>query len=181
MSDAGGRYQRSVTGMIGAMLVTVAVIAAYVAFREANRNDLDVERAPVDYLAVVQGIQSDGGLPVVYPPRLPEGWRATIVDQVPGEAWSLTMLTPQERFVGLRQATRSVDQMVATYVDEAATEGDPVRLDSPLATSWRTFTDDGGDYALVAEVEETVVLVVGTAEPEQIRELADSLVTARVG
>ena len=91
--------------------------------------------------------------------------------------WSLSLLTDEEHFVGVRQSrgSETVDDLVATYVDDAAEEGDPVTLDSPLADTWRSFTDSGGDYALAAEVDDSIVLVVGTAPEQEIQDLTASL------
>ncbi len=180
MSEQGGRYQRSFSGMIGAMLVVVVLIVAFVLFRAVNRNDASVDPERVDYLATVRGVAEGGGDPVPYPPSLPGGWFATDASFGQDGGWRLSLLTDEDEFVGVRQsrAAGSVDDLVATYVDEAADEGEPVILDSPLAGSWRTFTDDGGDYAVVAETDGSIVLVVGTAPDEEIRDLAASLTTA---
>jgi hypothetical protein len=177
VSEQGGRYQRSFSGMVGAMVVMVALIVAFVVLRGLNRTDPSVEPDRVDYLDVVSGVARAGGEPVVYPPELPDGWFATsAVFGVKG-IWSLSLLTDEEHFVGVRQArgTESVEDLVATYVDDAATEGDLVTLDSPLADEWRSFTDSGGDYALVAEVDDSTVLVVGTAPDQEIQDLTASL------
>ena len=40
MSGQAGRYQRSFSGMVGAMVVLLVVIGGYVAFRAVNRNDV---------------------------------------------------------------------------------------------------------------------------------------------
>lgn len=182
MSDSGGRYHRSMAGMIGAMLVTLLVIAGFVAFRDANRADLAIEAEPVDYIAVVDGVQESGADWLAYPPALPEGWIARAVAFDTGPEWSLSMLTDEERFVGLRQVTGAeVTTLVEEYVDEQAIEGEPVRLESSLSDTWRTFTDEGGDYALAAEVGDTVVLVVGTAPEDEIEAFTASLVTGPVG
>ena len=177
MSEQGGRYQRSFSGMIGAMIVMVALVVAFVVVRGLNRNDPSVEPDHVDYLSVVRGVARAGGDPVVYPPELPDGWFATSASFGVKGIWSLSLLTDREHFVGVRQSrgAESVDDLVATYVDDAAKEGDPVTLDSPLADEWRSFTDSGGDYALVAEVEDSTVLVVGSAPEQEIEDLTASL------
>ena len=40
MSERPGRYERSTSGMVGAMIVTLLVILAFVVFRACNRTDL---------------------------------------------------------------------------------------------------------------------------------------------
>jgi len=75
-SGQPGRYQRSSSGMVGALLVTLLVIGAFVAFRACNRTDLVVDPEHVDYLTQV-GFAQEAGDQVVYPASLPTGWFAT--------------------------------------------------------------------------------------------------------
>ena len=83
-----GRYQRSPAGMVGALIVTLLVISAFVAFRALNRTDLDVKPERVDYLAQVRFAQQDarGEADLVYPAGLPTGWYATKVSFSSGGA-----------------------------------------------------------------------------------------------
>lgn len=185
MSEArgGGRYQRSSAGLIGAMVVTLVAIGAYLVFRAVTRDELEVEREPVDYLGSVPFAQEQG-FAVAYPPSLPKGWRATTADLDTGADldWGLGILTDRDRFVGIRQNERSTADLVEEYVDKDATEGDQVGLESKIAPRWRSFSDDGGDYALVTELtgksEGQTLIVFGSADDEQIRDLAASLTTA---
>ena len=176
MSEQPSRYQRSMSGLVGAMLVTLLAVTAFVAWRAINRDDLEVEPEPVDYLDSVQAVQASG-TSVVYPPDLPAGWFATSADYRPGPdlSWAVGTLTAGEAFVGFREEAASVEQLVEDYVDEGATEGDAVRLDSRVSASWRSFTDADGDYALATEGDGTAVLVYGNAEPDEIEALAELL------
>ena len=76
-----GRYQRSIAGGVGSLIVLVVVVLAFVAFRAVFRDNDAVDVEPVDYLAVVAPAQ-EAGIRIVYPPSLPEGWTATSVDFV---------------------------------------------------------------------------------------------------
>lgn len=176
MSEQGGRYQRSAAGMVGALIVTVAVIGAFVAFRAVNRHDLDVSPDTVDYLEAVSALQG-AGREVAYPPTLPTGWRATSLDVVPGDrpAWGLGLLTDGGKFVGVRQEDDSIDNLVEQYVDQDAAEGDPLSVPSGLVTSWSTWTDAGGDVGYAAEVDGESVLVYGSAGAADVQELLELL------
>jgi hypothetical protein len=182
VSDTGGRYQRSMSGMIGALVVTLVAITGFVAWRAINRDDLEVKPDPVDYLGAVRNIQ-EGGQTVVYPPTLPSGWIPTSANYRPGRdtSWDVGILTSDNRFAGLSEQDASVEQLVENYVDADADEGPAVELQSPLARSWRSFTDSGGDYAVATEIGEETLLVYGSADPQQIRELAASLVSTDLG
>ncbi|MBB6626964.1 DUF4245 domain-containing protein [Nocardioides sp. KIGAM211] len=173
-----GRYPRTTNGLIGALVVTLLVIGAFVALRALNRDDLEVKPTAVDYLGLVKDAQA-GGVELVYPTDLPQGWIADSVQYVPGDrpAWGIGMLTDAGKYVGLRQEDVSVDDLLATYVDENATEGDPISVSGSVAPEWRSFSDEGGDHAYAAEVGEDTVLVYGSADVQDLRTVLDALST----
>jgi len=175
-----GRYQRSTNGLIGALLVTLLAIGVFVAFRAVNRDNPEMRPTSVDYLAAVQGAQQ-GGFDVVYPPSLPSGWIANSVHFTPGDrpAWGIGMLTDAGHFAGVRQEDASLDDLLHTYVDEDPTEGEKTQIDSELGSTWRSFSDSGGDHAYATELGDDVVLVYGSASPEDLRTLAGELTTAQ--
>ncbi|WP_426241666.1 DUF4245 domain-containing protein [Nocardioides sp. LHG3406-4] len=176
MSEKPGRYQRSAAGMVGALLVTVIAILGFVGLRALNRNDLEASPETVDYLEAVRNLQG-AGRQVAYPPSLPGGWRVTSIDSVPGDhpVWGLGMLTDRGDFVGVRQEDESADDLVEAYVDEEATQGDPVSAPGSLAPSWETWTDQGGDVGYAADVDGETVLVYGSAGVDDVRELLERL------
>jgi hypothetical protein len=166
MSEQAGRYQRSAAGMVGAMVVLVAVVIGFVLFRDLNRNDPASPVRTVDYAQSAEYARDQAGFDVLSPDTLPEGWRATSARYVPGEneSWHLGLLTGDGRYVGLEQSVSSVDAMVEQHVDPDAVEGDPVDV---AGRAWTTYSDSGGDLALVLETGETTTLVVGHEVPEQ--------------
>jgi hypothetical protein len=181
VSESAGRYERSMGGMIGALVVTVGVIVAFVLFRAVNRDDLEVDREAIDYLVLVEGLQESDLLDPVYPPTLPKGWKAVDATfDAEDLTWSLDLLSGDTEFAGLVQSKLKLGDLLETHVDPDVDEGDPVTLDSPLASRWRTFTDADGDYAVAATVKGFTVLVYGTASEHDIKDLASSLVSRRL-
>jgi hypothetical protein len=178
VSDQGGRYQRSFAGMIGALLITLLVIGAFVVFRALNRDELETKPDPVDYLETVGLIQEAGGS-VVYPPSLPDGWIASSLDFTPGErtAWGLGFLTDDGKYVGLRQEDAPLDDLLTTYVDEDPKELAEAEISSSVATTWRVFEDDGGDTAFAAELGDEWVLVYGSAPRDDLESMVERLTT----
>lgn len=177
MSESAGRYQRSMGGMVGALVVTIGVIIAFVVFRAINRDDLEVDREPIDYLVTIEGLQESDLLDPVYPPALPKGWKAVDADfDAKDLTWSLDLFTDGDEFVGVVQSKLKLADVLETHVDPHADPGDPVTLDSPLAATWKSYTDAGGDYALAQKIKGFTVLVYGSASETEIRELAASLV-----
>jgi hypothetical protein len=181
VSEQGGRYQRSVAGLVGALLITLVVIGAFVLFRALVRDDLEQRPEPVDYLGSA-GFAQEDGVAVVYPPSLPAGWVATSVDLTPGErpAWGLGFLTDEERFVGLRQEDAPLDDLLATYVDEETEELPAAEFPASVANRWRVFEDAGGDLGFAAEVGEEWVLVYGSAPREDLEAVVGRLSTERL-
>ena len=167
--------------MIGAMLVTLAVIVGFVLFRMVNRDELEVHRDEVDYLETVEGLQQGGVINPAYPPTLPDGWRAVDATFDPESlTWELDVLTDEGRFLGVRQGDVSARELVEEYVDEAAHQEGEVELASTLARDWIAYTDDGGDSAVVTELRNgSHLLVVGSGGADEVREFAASLVVRR--
>jgi hypothetical protein len=176
MSQQAGRYQRSAAGMVGAMIVLVLVVLGFVLFRDLNRTDPPSPVRTVDYAETAAYARDQAGFDLLAPDDLPEGWRATSARYVPGaaESWHLGLLTEDDRYVGLEQSGASVETMVEEHVDPDAVEGDRVDVGGEDWTSW---SDAGGDLALVRETDGTTTLVVGHQVPEDA--LADFVARLR--
>ena len=184
-----GRYSRTTSGLLASLVVTVLIVGAFVAFRGLFRDQPEIDRGAIDYLGTVADAQA-GGIELVYPSDLPDGWSATSIDFVPGErpAWGIGMLTDDGRYVGLRQEDADVADLIEVYVDEDAEPGDSSSFDSGLSTGpWQTWADAGGDLAysttLTAGAEASVgetLLVYGSASRSDQEELISLLTTAQI-
>ncbi len=172
------RYQRSGGGLIGAMVVTVLVVLAFVGFRSLASDNQETPVRAVDHVAVADAARADKQLAVLVPARLPIGWRATSATYRPGQqpTWHLGLLTDGTKYVGVEESRAGTKAMVEEHVDPDAQRGEPVSLGG---RQWQTWTDAGGDYALVTRVDgprgEETVLVVGTAERSEVRDIAAGL------
>jgi len=178
-SAAPGRYQRSSGGLIGALIVTVGAVVAFVVFRALTSDDEPTPVRAIDYSAAVQGARTDGKLTVLAPDRLPLGWKATSATYTRGVSptWHLGMLTDDTKYVGVEEARESIDDLVEEHVDENAQRGKDVTIG---AEKWQTWTDSEGDYAVARALDgpkgaEESVLVVGSAPDREVRQIAESL------
>lgn len=180
MSEQAGRYQRSFSGLIGALLITLVVIGGYVAFRALNRDEVDAGPQTVDYMETVDAVY-EGGLSVVYPSSLPTGWRATSVDYQPGEdpAWGIGFLTDSDSFVGVRQEDAPLDDLLEAYVDEQPAEPGEVEVPGAIEPTWRVFEDEGGDTAYAAKHGADWLLVYGSAPRDDVETMVESLTDER--
>jgi Protein of unknown function (DUF4245) len=163
VSEQAGRYQRSAGGLVVAMAVLVALVLGYVGLRSLISSPPNDEQT-VDYARVVPDVRKAARLAILAPPSLPHGWRATSVrfTDDPPQHWHLGVLTEQNRYVGLEQGQQAVTAMVNEYVDSAASRRRPVRVG---ARTWASYTDSGGDLALVRRDGQTTTLVVGHEVP----------------
>lgn len=174
-----GRYQRSASGLGAALVIVMAVVVAFIVFRALVRDDAARDVRPIDDAEYAQVLEfaRESELAVVAPPETPAGWTTTAMEFTPGPSprFSLSMLTDAERYVGVVQSRGGLERMVETYVDEEAEPGPRVEVAGDLGGTWRSWTDEGGDYALTREHEGSTVLVVGSAGADMVQELAASL------
>jgi hypothetical protein len=177
--------------MVGAMIVTLLVILAFVAFRALNRDELRVEPHAVDYLQVVEGLQGSD-LEPAYPAKLPKGWEATrAVFDTEHLAWELDLLTADKRYIGIRQATMRDKDLVEEYVDDEAEQGKPAAFDTGVATEWTSWDVDDDDTAYTAVLglqrgdepnpdlergKGSTLLVFGSASASDMKKLIGELV-----
>jgi Protein of unknown function (DUF4245) len=160
VSQQSARYQRSSGGMVGALLVLLVLILAYLGLQALTGNRHPDPVHAVAYSQDVPAARKAADFPLLAPPELPRGWRATTVSFAPppDSHWHLGVLTAADRYVGLEQGHDSVRSMVRAYVDEAAERGRPVDVEG---STWASYTDSGGDLALVRRSRGTTTLVVG--------------------
>jgi hypothetical protein len=175
VSEQPGRYQRSPGGMVGAMLVLLLAIGAFVAFRALTREELQVEPERVDYLDAVEAAQS-ADWEVAYPASLPSGWRATSIDAAAGVDWGVGFLTP-DGFAGVQQSESSLRELLETYVDEETRSLPPVEAGGDLGGRWEAYADAEGDVAYASEVEGQTLLVFGSAPESDLIALIERLTT----
>lgn len=178
VSQQSAKYNRSFSGMVGAMIVLVLVVLAFVAFRAVNRNDAEIEVEAVDYAGPADYARETADFSVLVPAELPVGWRATSVrfDQGRDQTWHLGVLTDQEKYLGLEQADRSVGDMVAEYVGEETEDVGEVDVDGQTWSLYRDGADD--DLALVTEDADVVTVVVGSVDEDTLTSYARLLTPA---
>jgi hypothetical protein len=164
VSEQPGRYQRSFGGLIGAMVVLLLVVGAFVVFQDVTSREPANPVQAVAYQRTAQYARRQASFRLLAPPRLPQGWRATSVGFTPPpkEHWHLGVLTNQNRYVGLEQGTITPAAMLKKYVDKHTAERGPV---SVAGRTWHTWTDSGGDVALVHRAAGATTLVEGHDVP----------------
>ncbi len=174
MSERPGRYQRSVAGMVGALVVLLLVVVGFVIFRDINRNDPADPVQALEFSTAASFAREEASFDILAPDELPDGWIATSVEFDRGrrEAWHLGTLTDERRYVGLEQSPRPVATMVEEFLGEEIVEGDVITFDGER---WRSFTDEDDDLALVRRSGGTTTLVFGRVPQGTLEELLATL------
>jgi len=173
---ANPRMNRSFAGMAGALIVVVAIVVVVVLLNSSHKA---TPIRTVDWTAWVKAGRADQELMLFAPDKLPTGWRATSVQYTGGHdaRWHLGLLTDSGKYAGIEESRATTKDLVQQYVDQDAVRGKDVTVAGQV---WQTWTDAGGDYALVRPVAVggqpyESVLVGGSAAPASIRSLAESL------
>lgn len=184
MSEQSGtpaRYARTTQGLLASLLVTVPLVLVVFLFLRLDNGAAEKGPARVDFQEAVDAA-SGAGIEVVHPVGLPRTWKATSVSFDPQgrTAWGIGFLTPSGRFAGVRQEDDDLDDLLTTYVDAEPVKGDTVTVDSPIAPTWQSWSDSGGDHAFSTEIdangEKDTVLVYGSASVADLTSLLESLV-----
>jgi hypothetical protein len=160
--------------MLAALGVLLAVVIGFVVFRSAVRGNQDTPLETVDYAASLPFWRSEAKFALLAPPTLPAGWRATSADFVDTrqQSWHLGVLTDQGHYVGIEQASDSIDEMVREFVDSDAERGGQTQIGGH---SWTEYSDRGGDHALVRRAAGVTTVVVGSLPQDQLVQYVASL------
>jgi hypothetical protein len=161
VSEQPGRYTRSFGGLVAAMAVLVVLVGGYVLVRSVfYGTDTANPVQPIAYQQPVHDARHSADFHLLAPRSLPPGWIATSVRFTDGDdqAWHLGALTAGAKYVGLEQAERSAPDMVEEFVDPDATRGSDRTIDGQ---TWQTWSDAGGDQALVRETHGVTTVLVG--------------------
>lgn len=177
-----GKYQRTVGGLVAALVTTAVVIGAVIWLMGLFRDDVEIGPDKINLAATVAEVQ-DAGLKPVYPTSLPDGWTATAAE-VPQDqdGFEIRMLTDDGKFVGIRLARdSSAVELLHTYVDADPAEEAAYTAEDSVARDWRGYGDAGGDSAYAADLpHHQVVLVYGSAPAADLQDVIGRLTTAPV-
>jgi hypothetical protein len=170
MASAGG----SRGGSFGDALRTTAIIGALVlgAFVVGQLVTVTPDRPErqVELGDAVAGARAAAKFDVIAPRTLPKGWVANSARFGPA-AWHLGVLTTENRYIGLEQATTSATGMVDDFAPKSRAVGS-VKV---AGKAWQVRTESDGDRVYVRDTGETSVLVIGSASRAELERYVSSL------
>lgn len=144
------------------VLVPVALIAGFVGLVRPSTPDV----REVDWASTLETARESAEFAVVGPVDLPQGWTATRAAYETGasasdDAWRLNFVTDDGEYVGLVQRPGDLDRVVRAELGDFAPDGTSL----VAGETWERYVgaDESADHALVAQVDETVVVVLTSA------------------
>ena len=160
--QAAARHQRSAAGMVGAMIVLFVVVLAWVAVRAVSTPEPARQVQTIDYQRVVPAARKAAPFHLVAPPSLPRGWRATH-GGLHRECRRALAPRGAHRRGSLRRARAGQRSRCAPWSPSTSTRQPTARRarSTSPGVPWATYTDSGGDLALVRHQGRTTTLVVG--------------------
>lgn len=154
---------------LGVCVVAAALI--YVFIPHDDSKEPPVKR--VDYKVELLTARRAASYPVAAPTGLPGTWKATSVryDGAANEAWHLGFLDPEGQYVAVEQSKDTEP----TFVDEASQGAEETSRTQRIGDrTWQRYKGEKYD-ALVLKEKNATTVVTGTADFDQLAELAAAL------
>lgn len=175
VSETRSGYRQSIGGLVGAILVALALILALWGMTRLVNRDAHTQVETVDYSASLATARARAPFDVLAPKPVQAGWRATSVQwsgSGPLVSWHLGFLTARGEYVGLEQGNENSAAFVteSTPADEP---GPPVEIDGQV---WASLTtSDGVEHALVLAQDKVTTVVTGTVTQSELVAYVKSL------
>lgn len=167
------RHERNWKDMVLSLLAILVPMAVMVGF---YRYFLDGEDPIViDPAPSIEAARAAGGFPVLEPAGLAEGWRPTsagfrTVDG--GKTLRIGYVSPSDGAVLLVESTVPAETLLPAELTTSARPGELTTIDG---REWQSYSARGNETALVLLSPDHTVVIVGTGDRDDLRELADSL------
>lgn len=171
-AEKSSRGNPSLGDMIRSIVVLALIVGALFAFGFLFRSTPDSPVEPVDYAATVAEVRDTVDYPVLAPPHLPDGWRATSARFEPGQddAWHLGVLTDDDEYLGLEQATVSQTTLVKKFAEDSTPAGS-IQVNGD---QWQLR--EGGDRVVaVRESDGVSTLVIGSVGRQELEDYVSLL------
>jgi hypothetical protein len=178
VSESRSGYRQSVSGLVGAVVMSLLLIAAIGLLSRLQKHDPVSPTPTVNFSSPLAQARAEAPFKVLAPHPVPPGWRATSArweGTGPAVSWHLGLLTANgsdAEYVGLDQSNDVPQEFIAatTTADEP---GPRVTIGKVV---WKTLTSaDGHETALVQEQPKVTTVVSGTASEAVLEGFVASL------
>ena len=175
MSETRSGYQQSVSGLVGALILALLLIAAVWGLSLLHGRP-SVQRAEaIDFSAELREARAQSPFEILAPTDTPSGWDATSATWQgagPEVSWHLGFRTDDGEYVALEQGNEPAIRFIAvrTPADQPA---EPVVI---ADETWTALTsDDEDEHAFVLAGDGATTLVTGTAPVPDLIAFTESL------
>lgn len=174
MSSTGSSRGNPAMGdILRSMFVLAAIILAVWGIGKLFSSDPKDPVAAVDYATTASQARSAADFPLLAPPSLPKGWKATSVRYEPS-SWHLGVLTDDEDYIGLEQVKVGVDRAVDRFAEGSKTDGTA----EVAGMTWTVRKGPQDRLTFVRREGGLTILVNGTAPRKVIEGYISSLSTS---
>jgi hypothetical protein len=171
-SAAGRRgYQRTPTGLLGALLACLGLIAVLFALSLFQHRTPKDPAGTISFTAELGQARTQAGFAVLAPRPVPPDLRATSVQWQPVDRihayahWHVGFVTTAGDYIGLEQSSAPAGRFVATHTAANL----PVRPVVIAGRQWQTLTSKHEvEHAYIWSSHGVTTLVTGTAPPSQM-------------
>lgn len=166
------RGNPSLGDMLRSIVVLGAIVLALFVIGLLFTSEPDEPVKPVDYATAATNVRKTVDYPVLAPDKLPKGWRATSARYTPGNshAWHLGVLTSDDEYLGLEQATVSKTRLVEKFADRSK----PAGSTTIAGDTWHVRRY-GGDRVVLRETDDVTTLVIGSVGQQKLENYVSSL------
>lgn len=175
MSEARSGHKQSISGLAGALIVVLLLIAAIWVLSLSHGRPSVQQAQPIDYSDELAQARDQAPFEVLAPTALPSGWDATSADWKgagPEVSWHLGISTDDSEYVGLEQG----NQPPAQFIADRTPADQPAEAVEIADQTWTALTSSEGDeHAFVLVGEGVTTVVTGTASESELIAFAESL------
>ncbi len=169
-STRSSRGNPSMGDILRSMLVIAVIILGLYGIGRIFTSAPESPVKAIDYALVVEQARPAAEFPLLAPPSLPEGWKATSA-RFQTTSWHLGVLTDDEQYLGLEQLQAGVDRAVERFADKSTSDGTA----QVAGQTWMVRTGPDGRLTYVREEGGYTTLVNGTTSRAVLERYLESL------
>ncbi|MDP9797742.1 hypothetical protein J2S43_006254 [Catenuloplanes nepalensis] len=155
---------------LAAIMVPLALMVGYYQFFLDGADPIARDTAPS-----IQSARASGAFPVLAPAGLSEDWSPTTSSfgtVEGGKSLRIGYVSPSGGAVLLVESSVPAEVLLPAELTTSARPGEQLTIDGQ---QWQSYSARAAETALVLLTPDRTIVIVGTAEDAELRELADSL------
>jgi len=162
--------------ILRSVFVIGLIILALFAFGRLFTTTPEQTVSTVDYQPIVAQARTTSDDPLLAPPTLPDGWRATSARYDPGAdgasgTWHLGVVTDDDEYIGLEQTPLALDRAVKKWA-EGSEEAGSAQVAGQV---WAVFAGPRDRITYAVRKDDRTTLINGTVSVEVLESYISSL------